>query len=694
MPYFAGVKSSEIGVKICSRLKEIGDWTYSRKGQERRDKYREAYFHHYGFEMGMGSTSHLQREGEQEELVRSRNNKARTNVKAHIGLLLGPKFTWRPQASAKQTSARAAVTLSANILEWYWKQQQMMDYFSEMAETADVFAEGHIHAPWEMRGGPSLPLGEEGAPVGMGDLRFYNILPWHVFRDDERTSYKNLDWLCIVNPDANPYDLEALYPQTADGEPTKDKLANSKGPDFFNLNWERTQQSDSVPLVYFYHRPTPALPSGRQVLFINSETVLEDGPLQYDNFPVVRYAADEQLGTAYGYTSHWDALGQQEVLDDLHSAAVTNETMLARQGIMMEEGTAFSGEEVNGMKVFRFPRGGRPPEAMQLTATPKEVFEHMNTIKSDMRDILGMNDVSMGQPETAQMNAEAFAILKSSAIERNSPAQQRLLDCASRLGTHVINTVKRHVPKDAPRSVPVTLGIQGATMSEMSYVGADLEAIGSVIVTVGNPLEQTPSGRFQIARFLLEAGLLKDPEQIQQVLETGRLEPVTDPIRRASLYVDRENEMLQEGESPTVALTDDVFKHVLHHKCVLDDPEARRNPEVINATVAHINEHIRVYLGLPDPAATPLMPGQPPPPDVTMDPRYLPILRGALGQQPPPPDPSQTPPPMPGEQSGTPPPQQGSPSSSGPPAQSPTDAMQPPQAGGQSTSPEAAPLPV
>lgn len=53
-----------------------------------------------------------------------------------------------------------------------------------------------------------------------------------------------------------------------------------------------------------------------------------------------------------------------------------------------------------------------------------------------------------------------------------------------------------------------------------------------------------------------------------------------------------ENEQLMEGVSQQALLTDDHPMHILEHACVLNSPETRQNPQIVQAVLAHIQEHM------------------------------------------------------------------------------------------------------
>ena len=80
------------------------------------------------------------------------------------------------------------------------------------------------------------------------------------------------------------------------------------------------------------------------------------------------------------------------------------------------------------------------------------------------------------------------------------------------------------------------------------------------------------------------------------MITNGRLEPAFDGPQRHEALIERENEMLMDGEAPEVAPTDNPIQHILRHRAVLDDPETRLDQKVVGAVVEHLASHDQVWM--------------------------------------------------------------------------------------------------
>lgn len=610
--YFFNADSENIGSELYARIQKCQTWQST---SSIRKNYGRAHMHSFGaVDMGAGTSAAITRGGAQGELSEVRVNRALSVEKALLGLLTSAKVVWRPTAVNGDTRRRAAVKKATNLLEYYWKTQRLNETVISWVDQGLRLSEGFLFAQWDWNLGPPAGTGKR-----LGDLNVRAVLPWDVFRDDTYSRYEDCPWV-VVRVYMNRWDVESLYPTDVNGESTEGRHTSATDARIYQEQGVRSTD-DVIPVYFAFHRRSPSMPQGREVVFTSASCVLRDSALSYHDIPIIRFAPENYDGTPYGYTTFFDILGVQEEIDGLETSIATNQLTLATQSVVFEEGTVLNSDDVAGMKAIYIPKGSQIPQPLSLASTAPEVFKHLDRLNAAQRDMMGLNDVAMGQPQTAQMNADAFSILASMAQQRNAPIQQRYLDAMAKLGSSILHTLKRFV--DEPRSVAIA-GKTSDSFTDMTYSNKDLEPIEGTHVEIGNAVEQSVPGRFQLAKMYTDMGAIKTPDQLQQVLESGRMEPATDPLRDAQLLISAENDDLLEGQPVVVHFGDDHQKHAMMHQNLLNNPEVRRNPAAVQAVHAHIDEHYVNFFGLP--------PGQP----AGADPMYAVRLKVLLNQQPPP----------------------------------------------------------
>jgi hypothetical protein len=120
----------------------------------------------------------------------------------------------------------------------------------------------------------------------------------------------------------------------------------------------------------------------------------------------------------------------------------------------------------------------------------------------------------------------------------------------------------------------------------------DIKSINRVVVDVGNALMQTTAGRAQVAENLLQMGLIDSPEKYLMVMNTGNLDYLTEGKMDEMMTIKGENEAMIRGEDVIAIFSDNHALHIKEHRDVLADYILRRDPELVQSVLDHMQEHI------------------------------------------------------------------------------------------------------
>lgn len=620
--YFAALPYDDagIGTKIQDKVTHHRAWAETAEIQTRAER---AYLYYFGLQYGgVSATSNVNRGGDQGELAEVRVNHSRALAQTLFNLIAASKVVWQPVAVNSDYDAASQAVLAQNILEYYWQDRRVSQFCQRSLEEAIPFTEGFLLTEWDETLGEPYGVDDMGGIVKSGDIRFTNVMAWDVVRDPRKDSYEELDWV-IVRLRRNRFELAARFPQVAEDILKASPTLRFKG----FRGWEEVKENDDIDLDLFLHKPTAALPMGRETLVVG-KTVLKDSPLSYTVWPLHRVFHSELFGTPFAYSPYLEILGVQELMDSLESSIATNQSTFATQNIAAPQGSNIDPDQLaGGMRIFYYPTGEKPPEPMNLTHTPPEVFNHLQTKKKDQEQLMGLNSVVRGEPLTGDQSGAALALLQAQAVQQSSGLQANYLRFVESVGNAVLELIRTRCP--TPRRIAISGKATRFLQKEQEFTGESIGQIRKVMVEIGNPMSQTAAGRVSIAKELLANQLIKTPEQYLQVLTTGRLEPLTQSLQNELLLILKENEMLLDGELPVTSVDDDHMLHAREHRGIMANPDARRDPAVVQAYMQHIQEHEELYF--------------------TADPRRLMLM----GQQPPPMMPMAAPPPS--DQGGLPP---------------------------------------
>jgi hypothetical protein len=601
--------------KTVAYLEQKAKWWFDTLNQNRYiDKLKKSWQSYHGayYEDGHAITFG----GESGEMVNLAVNHYR-NIASHILTMITssrPAF----QARAVNTDYKSQVqTMLANgLLDYYMREKRLEKYLKTAVEYSIVMGSGYIKMEWNSTSGeiydyidPDIDevksVDEDGKmynqdgqelkpfPVYEGDVEFRNLSPFDVVFDSTKESFNDNDWV-ITRCYKNKFDLAEKFPELREkvlaiGSKTQQQK--------YRLSISPLDETSDIPVYEFFHRKTESMPQGRYILYLNSETVLMDTAMPYRRIPVYRISPGEILGTPYGYTPMFDLLPLQDATNSLYSTVLTNQNAFGVQNILNPRGNDIRATQLSGGLNFieynPMVSGGASgkPEAFNPTSTPAEIFNFIGTLERQMETISGINSVARGNPEKSLTAGNALALVQSQALQFVSGLQQSYIMLIEDVGTGLVQLLQDFA------KVPRVAAIAGKTnKTEMKlFSSEDIDGINRIVVDVGNALATTTAGRIQMADNLIQMGILQTAEQYFSVINTGKLETLTEGITNELLLVRAENEKLTDGSIDVQALaTDKHARHIDEHLNVLSDPELRQDAQLVERVMLHVMQHIEL----------------------------------------------------------------------------------------------------
>ena len=627
----------------------------------RIEMWRRSARTHFGLDAdgGWAHSSAVTYGGEAGELPMIRANHYRSLIRQILVMTTGERPSFQARALRADPKALKQTELAQRLLEYFMTEKRLEELAVECAETCLVYGEGWYALTWDAAKGEqygvrevpimnddgSPKMDDEGNPkieemvVYEGDISSEVLIPINVIRDP-RQHIGDMDWV-IVRREVNRWDLIAEYPDYEEQIRNADKPRDAVSLfDYWSSLRQARTQDDYVYYFEFYHERTPAVPNGRHALIIG-DTVLYDVPLPYERVPVFPMYDSTELQTGYGYSNVWDLLGPQAALDSVYTTALANHDAFGVQNIIAPKGSDVEAEDLGGgLRMIEFDPALGPPAPLDLLRIDSSTFQLASVFTELMETLSGVNSVARGNPESSLKSGTALALVHSMALKFNNGFQRAYIRLLENIGTHTLDLLKAFAatPRLAEVSGP------GMRTELVQFNRESLQNVKRVVIELGSPLMRTTSGKAEIARELLDKGLIKNPDDYFMVLTTGRLEPAYKTQKAARMNILQENEMISQGQKPIVMPTDNHQEHIMEHRAELDNPEARKDQAIRQAAEEHIADHFELLMtmSMKQPGLL-LATGQqplPPPPD----------LMGLMG---PPPEGGAPPP---GEEGPVPPP--------------------------------------
>lgn len=639
--YFAQKPATEAAAIIMAK---IDAWTNNLQANGYLDKLRMCWSAYHGaYYSDVGTGHQISFGGTEGELTNLPVNHLRNLAQHVLVMTTATRPTMEARATNTDYKSLTQTMLANGLLDYYMREKRLEKHLKTAVEYAIVMGSGFIKMSWNATSGEMYDFNEDThTPIYEGDIEFSNLSPFDVVMDATKES-QNHDWI-ICRTWKNRFDLAAKYPEFYDqimALPSKSEIER------FRLTGANSEETDDVAVYEFFHRKSESLPEGRYMVMLSADIVPSDSPMPYRSLPVFRISPSDILGTPFGYTTVFDLLPLQEAINSLYSTILSNQSAFGVQNILVPRGADISVSQLTGgLNIIEANLQAGKPEALNLTDTPAEVFKFAEMLKQEMETLSGVNSVARGNPEASLKSGAALALVQSMAIQFMSGLQQSYVALIEDVGTSLVGMLRDFAA--VPR-VAAIVGRNNRTFMK-EFKGDDLANVNRVIVDMGNPLARTTAGRVQMAEQMLQMGAIKDPQQYFTVINTGKLDVMTEGTTSELMLIKGENETMMNGESVPVLDIDDHKNHIVEHKAILADPDLRRNPDLVKVVLGHIQEHITALQ--------------------QSDPNLLMLL----GQQP-------LQPPAPPAQAGGPPPQGGQPPQGGPESQPPQNPGAPPQPG-------------
>lgn len=584
--YFAALPTNQIGDELLERKDE-----YYRYLEEtgRATLLHRAYETYHRPALKKGQIWRLGRQGEYTWIC---VNDFRNLIQHRLSMTTNQRPHFEPKAANTDFKSQAQVILARGLLEYYNRIKKMERFTAKATENAIVYGEGFIFSGWNPTKGEEFTKNPEtGQPVFEGDLEFEVFTTFDVIRPVENKNNESPDWV-MIRRFANKYDLAAKYEELEDkivdlNIEERGETGATIHTDFVH-RWNENKENTLIPVYTFFHRRSEALPEGRIVEFSDSDIIYHDGPLPYRNIPLYRIAPSEHEGRIFGYTNSFDMMPIQEALDKLYSTVLSNQAAFGVQNIAIPKGSGIGVSQVaGGLNIIEFDAKLGPPQPLNLTQTPAEIFNFITQLKQDMETIVGVNSVARGNPEQNLKSGSALALVQSMAIQFAQTLQQSYIQLLEDLGTGLIEILQDYAT--VPRVALIAGKANRSYLKE--FKAEDIAEISRVVVDVGNPLNRTLAGRVNLAEQLLQNQMIQTPQQFIEVLSSGRIEPVIESEQAELMLIRAENEDLQEGKPVQALRTDNHQLHIAEHLTVLSSPEARRDPPLVQSILAHVEQH-------------------------------------------------------------------------------------------------------
>ncbi len=551
-------------------------------------KAYDGYHRAFGAEM---SAAFVGRRGSQGQALTFSTGNSRSLASAMAALVTNTPTSLKVESANTEAKSQAMADIGTTVLEYEYVTG-LEDASNQCVEAAAWAGEWWLCPSWDVMAGPVVARDEGGSAIRAGGTRYETVPPWRMLREPRAESIAASPWLAAMLK-RNRYDMAALY--AADRPEVADKILSTGGPGELWKPDGSTEilDDDWVFATYLYHRPTPALPDGLLAVLIGDALIKFDPAPK--RCPFARMSAGELTGTPWGYSPWWETLAASDLYDDAWSGLLTSLRVLGKPMISLETDSDVNIDQLGDegpMAVYRRV-GSQPPTPMQWSQPPPTADKIVSGVLGMQRNAVGLNDFALGQPPTAELNAQAFALLISAATVQSTPFQRRRVQLIKSAAEIVLDLYRENAHSPAVVAV-VGESSKGQFEKAIVFSPEDLAGDDVVKITIASGLAATDPGRVQMLQIYKAHGVAVGPEDITSVLTTGRLRQVlTRPQAESQLLAWEERE-LRAGRVPKPMFSDNILEHAESHFALVADPAVRNNAAALKAAEEHWAQHMEV----------------------------------------------------------------------------------------------------
>lgn len=556
--------------------------------------------------------------GDAGELVSMSVPQARSLTRQTIAIICKQKLNFKALSRASDYSSMANGKIAEALTNQLVKSQKLDSKKLLISEHAYVVGQGFWHLEWDAEAGENIPTppqmpgmeAEKPAfPQKTGDVKISVLTPQYVFYDWNVADWDDLSCVTIAER-VNRYDLISLHPELETEILQLPKFNRTmNGSVSGNMFGNVSDNNNDLVLIYkYYHKPTPACPFGRMMILASDSCVFYDGANPYECLPVIPVMPEKMPDYLLGYPQFSNLAPMQEMLDHNFSVIASNQSAFGVQTVLNPRGSNIDITNIEGLQWVDYtPQtidGGGKPEALQLTKTAPELLDMIPQYKNQMAEIANISGALRGTPPAGITAGNALATLTANSIEFLTSFSQTLYSSIEEMMTL---SVKYYRMFGAETQI-VSMA-DGKTTYAHEFKNSDLASFERVTLDITNPTMATYGGRQNDVEQLLAAGLIQDIGTYFRVKDGAPVSTTYESVVDESNLMQKENDDMLEGMECPVLFTDNHQMHIQQHKALLNNPEIRRNGQMVQLILMHIEQHNQMMMQqMPPP-----MPGQPQP---------------------------------------------------------------------------------
>lgn len=565
-----------------------------RKSQDKQIQHNIAFYagNHYVRDASAGSSSYK---------VRLRENHTNNTINRMLSIFVQNLPITRVFPSDIKNEDIQNAENSELYAKYFWRQKKIELKLIKLIKYTLVCANGFLFRQYDPDLGGEMVLDESETKSGDPEVRKYKgdirLDVDDPFRYGVRPGIDEWDDMYdfIRSVPANKYELEAKY-----GSIEADPVTG------YNAYTGTSRQDDEIVMQHHYfHKPTPWFEEGLYVCWAGKRILrVRKASKCEEKLPAVHLPFDKPPMRFWGMSSIEQIMDLQEQLNRAASMIIEARNLIARPRVMVANEAKMPGQSIDDRpgSIWRFAKEGGAP----IPVVPSFNFAEMSAHKADVRNALsqvsGITSASRGEIPAATRTALALQLVLEQDRSQYAPFIKQFYQSILDVMTGVLDTAAEYFDESDPRVIKVE-GYAGSRTFHGKMIPSPLD----MYLEDTNPLGWTAGGRVEQIGNLVEWGILKDRNQVLEMLKINSPDPAFQSLKINKEAAIKENELLAKGHTLDVLPEDDDATHLDEHVKPVQSFSFRSLPSAVqDAYLAHIEQHKqRISAAMAPPAPGP-----------------------------------------------------------------------------------------
>lgn len=375
--------------------------------------------------------------------------------------------------------------------------------------------------------------------IRVGDVEYKIITPDYLFPEIKR------NWEEVSNVSETEYlhvdTLKAMYPELAA------EIREYKGQRYDPEQYFERKNTRETQMVTLWVQPQEFLPAGLKVVYTEDVILsVEDFPYEDAKLPYIRLTDIDVPNEQYA-RSFLQVIKQMQMhYNNLASAIARNHGLAAAPKWMMPKGACKVTSLGNDATIVEYA-GAVPPTLATFPTTPAEIYNYMQTLKSEIQEKSGVHGISTGNLPPGVDAAIAMQFLDEQEAERANNAVVKRIQVIKECAKMSISRMGQFYKAEDGRLIRI-LGKDNSYLIK-SIDMADFSKPYDVRCQNSSALPDSKALKIQSLINLNMAfpGMFRQ-EQIVDMLDLGSVESFKDKATVAVKSAESENDSMLNGE--------------------------------------------------------------------------------------------------------------------------------------------------